>query len=275
MIRAVLANLIITWTMLAQGSYLSRYNIGDKQAQQFRVPPEVSEISGLAMTSDGRLFCHDDESGIVYQLDHKSGKIVKRFSLGSGFLKEDFEGIAIKNDTFFLVASNGNIFEFHEGADRGRVTFIHHRTSLTARNDVEGLEYDPETNCLLLACKGYRGKGHERFKAVYAFSLARRKLLSKPRFLIPIEVVKKKSRRGQFNPSGIAKHPLSGTFFIISADGESIIEINKDGKLLDQAVIPGKVNRQPEGIAFAADGTMFIANDGQGGSGTLTVYPMK
>ena len=253
-------------------SWLSRYDLGDDDVASFRLAKPLGEISGLAMMKDGRLFCHDDESPIIYQID-ESGTIVKRFTIGSGFMEEDFEGIAVKEDTLFMVNSSGSIFEFLESGDREHSEFTLFRTPLSRRNDVEGLEYDPETDCLLLACKDEPGDGYDGFKAVYAFSLRTRSLEAKPRFLIPLKEVEKKARKGKFNPSGIALHPVSGTFFIISADGELAIEIDRTGRILDQRKISGKVNSQPEGIVFTKDNTMLIANDGQGERGTLTVYP--
>lgn len=257
-----------------QESWLFHYDLSDKHPRQFKLPKRLSEASGLAMSDDGRLFCHDDESAVVYEVDYTKGKIVKQFSLGSGFLKGDFEGIAIKKDTIYMVESNGNIFAFREGENNSRVKFQLYRTPLSHKNDIEGLEYDPETDCLLLACKGDAGNGLGDYKAVYAFSLKSYKLLKKPRLLIQLSDVAKNARRGQFNPSGIALHPKSGTYFIISADGESIVELSKDGRLLGQQEISKKANSQPEGIAFALDLSMILCNDGQGEMGTLTVYPV-
>jgi hypothetical protein len=258
----------------SQQSFLLRYNLGNKHPRQLKLPGELKEASGLAVSNDGRLFCHDDESGIVYQVDFTTGKIDKQFALGSGFLGEDFEGIAIKNDTMFLVSGNGSIFEFREGLHKGRVEFRLHRTPLNARYDVEGLEYDPETDCLLLACKSYPGKGLSGFRAVYSFSLGSRQLVDVPRFLVRTEDVQRRSRKGKFSPSGMARHPKSGTFFIISASAGSIIELSREGVLLAQEEIPSKVNSQPEGITFGPDLTMIICNDGQEGDGSLTLYPL-
>jgi uncharacterized protein YjiK len=238
---------------------------------QLKVPKKLREISGLAITDDGKLLCHDDESAIVYEFDYKTGKIMRQFSFGSGFLKGDFEGIAVKRDTIYVVSSNGNIYEFPAAPNKGRTPFRLYKTPLSQKNDIEGLEYDPETDCLLLACKGDPGKGYGGKKAIYAFSLKTRELLNPPRFLIALDEVKKHSE-ADFNPSGIALNPVSGTFFIISADGESIIEIDRNGKLLDQQEILKKVNSQPEGIAFAPDSSLILCNDGQGGTGTMTVY---
>lgn len=260
----------------ASQSWLSRYNLQDKQPKQFRLPKRISEASGLAMTSDGRLFTHDDERGVVYQLDYRRGQIVKQFSIGNFGVQEDFEGIAVKKDTIYMVASNGTIFEFREGEAGDRMLFTQYKTPLSMKNDVEGLEYDPETNALLLACKGGPGREYQGKKAIYAFPLSTKRLEEQPRFLIPLDAVAKKSHKGGFHPSGIARHPTSGTFFIISADGESVVELGKDGKILAQAEIPKRVNSQPEGIAFTPDGlTLILCNDGQGENGTLTLYPLE
>lgn len=260
--------------VLKAESWLQWYNLDDRNPTQFNLPRRLSEASGLAFSPDGRLFCHNDELGIVFQVNYTDGSIVKQFSLGRIAVRADFEGIALAGEWFYLVSSNGNIYEFKEGKDNGHVSYEVYKTPLNPNNDVEGLEYDGETRCLLLACKGDPGKGHKGYKAVYAFSLADKKLIEKPRLLIPLSVVVKKGHGGEFNSSGIAKHPKSGTYFIISANDRSIIEITEKGDVLAQKDIPQKVNEQPEGIAFAPDLSMIICNDMKGGPGKMTVYPL-
>jgi uncharacterized protein YjiK len=256
-------------------SWLSRYDVSDKKSRSFKLPGRISEASGLAMSEDGKLFCHDDEHGVVYQLDYRTGKIVKQFSVGAFTISGDFEGIAVKEDTMFLAASNGDIVHFREAKNDEHASYLVFKTPLTAGYDIEGLEYDAGTDCLLLACKGYAGKGFSDYKAVYSFSLKTKTLVKEPRFVVSLKELEKRFGKKKFNPSGIAKHPTSGTFFIVAAVGNSIIEIDSEGNLLAQEEIPKKTNRQPEGITFAPDLTMIICNDGQGGRGTLTLYPLK
>ncbi len=257
--------------MLAQGSVLSHYNLADVGVPHVILPPELGEVSGLTVTPDGRLLAHNDEDGIVFQINPTNGKILKRFSLGSGFVRDDFEDIACVGNVIYMVSSSGIIYEFNEGNDGERKKFQTYKTKLNSKNDIEGLAYDSISNSLLLACKGFPGKGLGDAKAIYAFTLDGKSFVEKPRFVVPLKEVAPKTHKGKFGPSGIAKSH-AGTFFIIASDGEAIVEINSVGKVLEIRRIPRKTNSHPEGIAFFRNRDMILCNDGQGGKGTIVLY---
>jgi len=252
--------------------WLPQYDLRDEAARSFSLPRRLSELSGLAMSGDGKLFAHDDEQGAIYQLEYSSGTVVKKFSLGRVTVSADFEGIAVKDSLIFLVTSSGTIFTCTEAENDQRVSFEVYKTPLGENNDVEGLDYDTESNSLLLVCKGYPGKNLRGYKAVYAFSLDTYRLAPVPVMIIPL---KDTGGGKSFNPSGIARHPVSGTYFILSADAGAIIEVDRHGAVLAQRALPRSLNRQPEGIAFAPDTSLIICNDGQGKTGTLNLYPLR
>lgn len=258
---------------VAQEAWLPRYAT-EADVRPVTLPRSLNEASGLTATADGRVLAHNDEAGVVYQVDPVDGKIVKRFSLGSFGVSEDFEGIACRGEAVYLVTSRGELYEFREGGDRQQVQFRVYRTGLDAGNDVEGLCYDPAGDCLLLLCKGDPGRGLKGVKAAYAFDLKAKRLLETPRLLIRLKDITVTDRK-KFNPSDIALHPLAGTFLVISAEGECIVEVARDGTVLAQRRLSPKVNHHPEGITFLPDGTMLICNDGQGGKGSLTRYPLR
>jgi len=257
-------------------SWIGRYDLGEKKPEAHALPRKLREASGLAVSDSGRLFTHNDELGVIYELDPAGGSVVGSFSLGHFTPEEDFEGIAIKADTMFLVTSNGNIFRFRLAPHGSRVSFTVLKTPLGSANDVEGLEYDPSTDCLLLACKGRAGitaeerKRWKDFRAVYAFSLQEGRLRRDPRFLIPLDLV----GGGRFNPSGIARHPLSGTFFVLAAEGSRLVELAPRGEILGLEQIRAKENPNPEGIAFLGDGTLVLINDADTDQ-SLTLYPPR
>lgn len=261
------------------------YDFSSKKS--VKLPKKLRELSGLTMTPDGRLFGHDDESAIIYQINHSDGSILKSFSVGKKVLKKDFEGIAFGNDLFYLVVSDGQIYEFEEGEDGASVSYKKYKANLSKNNDVEGLCYDPETKSLLLACKGYPGKNYDGKRAVYSFSLDDKELVKKPRFLISIEEVSKLSETGfarklgdfflltesKFAPSGIARHPDTSSFFILASQGKLIVEISSKGKLIGKISLDKKHHNQPEGITFSKDHSLLIGDEGGNGMAKITTYP--
>jgi uncharacterized protein YjiK len=262
------------------------YQFSQEPKQIFKLSKKLNEISGLAMSADGRLFAHDDESARINQIDYATGKITKSFFVGKKTLKKDFEGLAIVNDLFYLVTSDGVLYEFKEGEDGKHVKYDKIKTTLTQKNDVEGLCYDPTSGSLLLACKGDPGKGFAGYKTVYSFSLTEKTLSKQPILKIDtkkINVLVEKnvsekladffllSEKG-FAPSGIELHPKRNTFFIVSAKGRMLLEITRNGDIIDLALLNKKIHPQPEGIAFTATGNLIIADEGGNRKASLCIY---
>jgi uncharacterized protein YjiK len=252
-----------------------------------KLPKKLQELSGLAMTNDGRLFGHNDEKAIIYQISLDDGSIIKSFSLGEKTLKKDFEGIAIVDDLFYLVTSSGELYEFEEGENDSSVPYEKYKTKLSSKNDVEGLCYDPATESLLLACKGDPGKNLKGNRAVYSFSLTKKKLEKNPRFVISIKDVKKMNEsdftqklsdffminEGSFAPSGIERHPERESFFIVSFHGRMIVEISSQGDIIKTILLDKKHHNQPEGITFSKNFSLIIGDEGGSDRAKITRYP--
>jgi uncharacterized protein YjiK len=254
--------------------------------ETIKLPNKLQELSGLAMTSDGRLFGHNDEKADIHQIDLQNGKTIKTFYVGKKTLHDDFEDLTIVNQTFYMVSAGGDVYKFEEGDDGHHVPYKKYKTKLNSRNDVEGLCYDPETDALLLACKGDPGKGYKGKRAVYAFSLSEKTLQKKPRFLISIEDIYKDTKsdlkekiadfflltENLFAPSGIERHPVTGHFFILSAQGRILIEISSEGKILGRCLLDKKLHSQPESITFTPDLNLLIGDEGGKGKARITKY---
>jgi uncharacterized protein YjiK len=277
--------LFLPW-LLAGGEVapeIKGYDFSNKKTEPLKLPKELSEASGLAFSGDGRVLCHNDERGVVYEIDYRTGNILKSFSLGKYLVyRDDLEGIAAKKDTIFMINSSGTILRFLAGKDGEKVAFQAFKTPLSARNDVEGLAYDPATDCLLLACKddaaiNFKNPLPADQKAVYAFSLKTYKLLPKPRFLLPALQITAQTKEKEFAPSAIERHPRTGHFFVLAARGNAIVEVDTNGNLLAVSTLPKSVHPQPEGLAILPDGTVIICNEGSGPGkpGRLVVYPPR
>ena len=99
---------------------LDSYTLDPETATHWKLPRELEEVSGLAMTGDNRLLAHNDERAIVFEIDYRNGSIVKSFQLSDmNFpVAGDFEGVAATDDRIYLVSSSGRLFEFREGFSR-------------------------------------------------------------------------------------------------------------------------------------------------------------
>jgi len=265
---------------------IDSYTFGEEPDCVYKLSKKLHEISGLAMSADGRLFAHDDESARISQLDYTSGKILKSFLVGKKTLRKDFEGLAIAHHLFYLVSSDGTLYEFEEGKDGKHVDYKKFKTQLELKNNVEGLCYDPTTDALLLACKGNPGKEYSGSKAIYSFSLSAKKLSKKPKLKISIEDISKRVEKNfsqkiadffqlseeTFAPSGIELHQKKETLFILSAKGRLIVEVSREGELLDLTLLNKKYHTQPEGITFTPEYDLIIADEGVNDKATLSIY---
>ena len=243
-------------------SALGMYDLHEKNPIIVKLPKALKEISGVTMTADGRMFAHNDEVGRIYEIDYSLGVIIKQFSIGSMTVLGDFEDITIVGDRFFLLSSDGRLYEVREGKNAEHVKYKSYRTGLSVRNNVEGLCYDPDTNSLLLACKNYPGEGYEHTRTVYSFSLSSMTMAKDPRFVVSLKTIKREFGLADFRPSGIARHPKTGTFFLLDSRGLSILELSPKGEILAHASLPVNIHRQPEGIAIGTDGALYISDEG-------------
>jgi uncharacterized protein YjiK len=255
-----------------ESSALSRYRFTAETATQWRLPSGLREISGLATTPDGRLFAHDDEKAVIYEIDYGSERVVKAFALGDVTQRDDFEGLAVADNKFYLVSSYGRLYEAAEGADGERMLFNTYGTGVGRQCEVEGLAFEPVDRSLLLLCKTARTKELEDFVAIYKWSLDRRSLTADSPLLIPLEAVTDHIKGKSFNPSGIEIHPLTHTYFVVAAKQEAIVEVTPAGAVRAVIELPGKVHRQVEGIAFVPVADLLLGDEGQGGRGRLTLY---
>lgn len=254
----------------------------------FELPSELDEISGLSMSSDGsKLVAVQDEDGIVYFINKTTGEIERDYT----FYKEgDYEGVEMIGSSVFVVKSNGKIYEIHK-IGQGRQQTIKFTTPLNKEYDVEGLGYDPKRECLLLACKAVGPADDEPIleKSIYGFDLKTRTLIPEPihtlrlqdvqeylkenthihRYKKVIEQFSSAEENFRFSASAIALNPRTGNYYALSSKGKMMGVVNPEGKILHIEKLDKTVHRQPEGICFDKDGTMYLSNEAKEGKAVI------
>jgi uncharacterized protein YjiK len=253
-------------------SLLARYDFGAAPAGRWKLPRALDEISGLAIDGAGRIFAHDDERAIVYELDPVSQRIVKRFAFGRPAVRGDFEGIALAGDRVILMTSDGDLYVGREGNDGEAVPYTTQATGIGRRCEVEGLAWDEGARSLLIACKTPRIKALSGRLAVFAWPLDQRTPVATPKILVPMPAVVRRLGHGAFSPTELLIDSKTGHLLLLAARPPAIVELTPAGELVGVARLRGALHRQAEGLALERDGTLLVSDEANGARATLTAY---
>src|SRR5690242_4097610 len=202
------------------------------------LPQELREISGLALTKDGRVLTHGDETGTVWEIDYRKGVLVKQFALGDRPVKGDFEGITIAHDMVFMLASNGKIYEFKEGANGEHVAFTIHDTGLKPQCEFEGIAFDPAIDALVLACKHVHDKSIKDAVVLYRWALAGDTASRLTQMIVPVDSALEANGWPKLNPSDITIDPFTGNYVLVASLQKALISITPAGTLVFARPLP-------------------------------------
>lgn len=244
------------------------------------LPSELDEISGLSVAPGRRneLLAIQDEEGKIFRINSKTGALLWAIT----FWKDgDYEAVEAVGEDIWVAKSTGTLYHV-TNAGKPNQKVDKYNTDLTGENDVEGLAYDKSKNRLLLACKkDAKDDGNDKNgRYIYAFDLVTKTLSKKPVFSIELEAVKnylaacEKTTdherlcdffisRDEYDlaPSALAVHPITGQLFLTSSVGKVLMVLNADGRIDYMERLNKKLFAQPEGLAFAEDGTLFISTE--------------
>lgn len=234
------------------------------------MPQKLAEISGLALTEDGRLFAVPDEQAIISEIDYRRGVIVKQFVLGRRGVQADFEGIAIADEAMFLMASNGKLYEFREGANNAHVEYSMHDTELGKECEFEGLAYDAAINSLLLACKNIGEKKLKDHLVIYRWRLGEDVEQRVTRISTPVDQLMAEHEWKDVSPTSIDVDPVSGNYLLTTAE-HALLIVNSEGVILETRLLPA-THDQPEGVAITRDSLLIISDEAVTRPAAITLY---
>jgi uncharacterized protein YjiK len=241
-------------------------------AHEFYLPQGLSEISGLAVASGNSVYAHDDNYGIVYELDLGSGKVLKAFALGKPTVKEDFEDIAVRGGFVYLLASDGRLFEAPIGEHRKRVRYNIYDTGVGTHCETEGLANGPKDGDFLILCKKPHQSKLKDHLVIYLWSLHDRAPVSEPWLEVSLDGLIEPLDQANFHPSAFHWQHDLGRFMIVSAKGHSALEVDERGRLIDRVKLDKQVHPQPEGLTLMPDGRLVLSDEGTRGHGKISIY---
>jgi hypothetical protein len=247
----------------------------------WKLPKELVEVSGNTWVDENHLILIEDINPNLYLIktDDKNAALEKTISFQKAEKnKFDIEDVTIVNNVVYALWSHGILFKINNWNTKPDVEKI--PTSLSKKNNTEGLCYDPLTKNLLIACKGESGiaDAKKSTKAVYEFNTGTEKLEEKPFLIINKgDFEKLEKNKIDFNPSAIAIHPITHDIYLLSTlDNKCMAVYSRDGKLISFQFIDKDLMPQPEGICFSPDGKLFISSEGRKGkAGNLFEFDAK
>jgi uncharacterized protein YjiK len=237
--------------------------------KKWDLPKILQEISAVAYLGNNRFACVQDEAGAIFIYNTASEKIEKQVTFGSA---GDYEGLALVGKTAYIARSDGKLFEV-ENIDAPTPQVKTYTTALTAAHNVEGLAFDRQRHRLLLAIKGVE-TGQKNYKGIYSFDLKSKKLSATPVLKIQLTDPALSQQSGKnlqnaLQPSEIAIHPATGDIYLTEATNPQLLVLNADGTIRSRHKLNRRQFTQPEGIAFAPGGELYISNEGKKARGNI------
>ena len=234
------------------------------------MPPQLKEISGLALSPRGTVFTHSDNVGRVSEIDPKTGILLKSWSL-MGNQKGDFEAITVAGSDVYLLASNGRLFKFKEGGDGQQVPFSVYDTGLGKECELESLTYEADSSRLVMACKRFLSKSDPHELRIYRLPLPLGNRAAMTDITVPIDRVIGSNQWKNFHPSDMNIDPFTKNYIIVASHEKGLVEVTPDGEVVRSQPLPGD-HRQPEGIAITKDSILLVSDEANVMPPAITLY---
>lgn len=232
------------------------------------LPKKLTEISGLAQGFGGRIFAVNDERAVIYEIDLASGDvrlIVKFVGSNGKVVKSDIEGIAVLDELFYLLSSEGRLYKGKPNGLDGITTVDSNYldTGLSQLCELEGLS--SFEGMLFLVCKKNYLKKDKGYLLIFQFD---------PKSEIIIEYLRvdfKDLHRKKIHPSGLAV--TENEILLVAARQGLLIRLDKNGNFIGDMELDKKAHRQTEGIVVLDSSQLILADEGKSKGGKITIYP--
>lgn len=230
--------------------------------ERFAMPETLLEISGISFPKgkNDTVYAIQDEEGKLFRLAWGTKKQYHaKFAKGG-----DYEDVSIANGKVYILKSSGSIYVVDFGdAVYEEIDSTTEWKGLLPKGEYEGLFAEEATNKLYVLCKNCESDENKDFVTGYILQ-GGDSVYQTGSFTIDVQSIKPftgKVKRG-FRPSALSKNPITGEWFILSAVNKLLVITDSQWKVKGAYHLDGNMFNQPEGIAFDAEGNMYISNEG-------------
>lgn len=241
----------------------------------YEMPTDLNEISGITFSNNRKdlIYAVQDESGRFYDYEFEN-KETKEVKFGK---RGDYEDLAMSDDLVVVLESNGTLHTFSlDDVNDHKEPTVQELKDLVPKGEYEGLYIDNKKDNLYVLCKNCSGDKAANKTTGYILNMGSDGIISqKGQFSINVEDIEKmaKVKKINFQPSGLAKNPMTDEWYIISSANNALVVTDAAWKVIAVYPLPTSSFRQPEGIAFDNDGNLYISNEkATGSSGNILKF---
>ncbi len=239
---------------------VKNYNLG--KPEKFFMPESLLEISGITFYKgkSDTIYAIQDEQGRLFRLARDEKK-----QYNAKFGKQgDYEDVTIINEQVLILKSNGTLFSFpFADAVYEEVDSVKEWKELLPKGEYEGMYGDEASGKVYIICKNCPEDNSKDMVSGYIIQVDD-SVYQTGTFQVDVDQIKSftgKVKRG-FRPSALAKNPITSEWFMVSAVNKLLVVTDNDWKIKEACFLNGNIFNQPEGIAFDAQGNLYISNEG-------------
>ncbi len=236
---------------------------------------DLEEISGIAW-HENELLAIEDESSIIYRTDPLTGMILKKKKFEKN---RDIEDLLVRNDTAWVLRSNGNLYRVVDFREKDSETVIF-PFPISESRDLEALVADIDEPIIWVFCKVCEWDEDPSRSSYFRFDLGTMEYDSLPAGKIEKSQLKGLLPSGDLDklkiqPSAAAIHPITQDYFLLSSTGKWLMTLDKKLQPKSVHLLDPSLFKQPEGITFAPDGTLYISNEARDGRANFLIFSYR
>ena len=223
----------------------------------------LEEVSGIAFGPGGEnvLMAVNDEEGKLYSIAlNEPGRDTTLITFAKA---GDYEDLAFSNGRWRVLESNGAIITLLEGQQQGEPNSV--KTKILPKGEYEGMAFWNER--LYVICKLCPANQNSE-ATIYTIKVTGDSLVLEGEQAVDFSLAVQ-GKKKKFQASAIARHPITGDWFILSHLLGTLVVTDLDFMVKQVVKLQRSQFFQPEGLAFAANGDLFISSEGDKSAGYI------